>query len=336
MRKYICSILFILACQGQAQLSDFESIDFQKADSLATACKNEKLTNLPKLVHKLTRDLETDVEKFRAIFTWVSISIASDNALFLKQKRKAYRYRKDSLALAQWNDRLHTSLFKKLRKRKKTICTGYAYLVRELAALANIKSTIVNGYGKTGENLDSLEIPNHSWNAVELNGKWYLCDPTWASGYINAETGGFEFDYNDGYFLSPPALFIKNHYPNNPKWALLNTHYPNFEEFIDFPLLYGKAYAHFASIQSPLKMNNTVAKNEKVHFSYRLLQPIEAEEVSFKIDAGLELITVTPKLVDTRNKTLSIEHQFKNRGFYDVHLYIKEDLIATYTFKVKK
>ena len=64
------------------------------------------------------------------------------------------------------------------------MCTGYAYLIKELCFLANIESEIIDGYARTvRSNIDALDMANHSWNAVKLNNKWYLCDATWSSGY---------------------------------------------------------------------------------------------------------------------------------------------------------
>ena len=57
--------------------------------------------------------------------------------------------------------------------------------------------------------------------------------------------------------------------------------------------------------------------------------------MQFVIDNGLVSKTVIPKTVIIDKQSLFIEHQFTSKGFYDVHLYIDEDLISTYTFKVK-
>ena len=51
----------------QAQPSDFGNIDFHKADSIAEVYDGESLEKLPLLAHHLTRDLDSDVEKARAV-----------------------------------------------------------------------------------------------------------------------------------------------------------------------------------------------------------------------------------------------------------------------------
>ncbi|MGK0322282.1 MAG: transglutaminase/protease-like cytokinesis protein 3, partial [Psychroserpens sp.] len=174
--KYL--LLFIVVFQSHAQLSDFEYINFSKADQMASLCKNEGLDNMPKLVYNLTSSLDTDVERFRAIYMWVCHNIANDYNLYLKNKRKRSKYQNDSIKLKAWNDRFKKDVFRKLLKQERTICTGYAYIVQELSKLANLDCEIIHGYGKTSmTTIDELDPPNHSWNAIKLNAKWYLCDP---------------------------------------------------------------------------------------------------------------------------------------------------------------
>jgi len=47
-----------------------------------------------------------------------------------------------------------------------------------------------------------------------------LLDVTWASGYQNY-SGQYVQQYNNYYFLTPPDDFIRDHYPEDPKWTLL-------------------------------------------------------------------------------------------------------------------
>lgn len=322
--------------QSYAQVSDFNGINFQKADSIALSYKNEKLHNLPELAYKLTSNLPTEVERFRAIFTWVCENIANDYRLYSRNMSKRQRYKDDSLKLEKWNSHFRTLVYEKLLKRNKTICTGYAYLVEELAQLANINCKMVHGYARTSTiDVETLDMPNHSWNAVELDGKWYLCDPTWASGIPNPETFQFQFYYNDGFFLPNPKLFAINHYPIDKKWLLLDDK-PPFETFLDAPIIYGEAYKYLDSHTVPVKMHRIVKKNDTVAFKYELLKPVKTKDISFLIDNGTRSNKVSPKWVSNKGRSLTIEHTFKYTGFYDVHLYIGEALIATYTVKVKK
>ncbi len=329
--------LLFFALQSYAQVSDFDSVSFKKADRIALECKNERLDNLPKLSYKLTSNLTTDVERFRAIYMWVCGNIANDYGLYSKNMRKRQRYKNDSLKLKGWNNKFRKSTIEKLIKKNKTICTGYAYLVKKLSDLANIKCKIVHGFARTSTiNVETLDVPNHSWNAVELEGKWYLCDPTWASGVPNPTTFMFEFQYNNGFFLANPELFAINHYPAEKKWLLLNSdNESTFKTFIEAPIIYGKAYTNLSNHYEPKKRHNRIHKNETVLFKFELLEPVDEEDISLLIDNGSNSKKVHPKLTSIKNNTLTVEYKFERRGFYDVHLLIKKDLISTYTFRVK-
>jgi hypothetical protein len=332
--KYL--LLFIVIFQSHAQLSDFEYINFSKADQMASLCKNEGLDNMPKLVYNLTSSLDTDVERFRAIYMWVCHNIANDYNLYLKNKRKRSKYQNDSIKLKAWNDRFKKDVFRKLLKQERTICTGYAYIVQELSKLANLDCEIIHGYGKTSmTTIDELDPPNHSWNAIKLNAKWYLCDPTWAAGIPDTETKIFRFDYNDGYFLSNPELFIINHYPKDQKWTLLHSELHSFDEFLNAPILYGEAYINLIEHEAPKQMHQSLHKKEKVIFKYELRTTIDLKNVSFLVDDGHSNKKIIPNVVTIDKQSLVIEHQFESNGFYDVHLYIGDDIISTYTFGVK-
>lgn len=337
MKKIYFLFLFILTIEVNAQLSDFKNIDFSKSDSIALRYKNESLSNLPVLTHLLTADLSTDIEKFRAIYTWVSTNIANDHGMFSKNKRKRNKYKNDKLKLEKWNNSLLKKMFHTLLKEKKTVCTGYAYLIKELSKLANINCEIINGYGRlSNTNIENLTRPNHSWNAVELNGKWYLCDATWSSGFTNLSNNEFIFKYNDGYFLASPKLFIKNHYPLDKKWMLLKGEKPLFKEFLESPLVYSSAFKYLAENDFPKTMKNTIATDEKVQFKYKLLNPLERNNIRFLINTTFSKNSIKPIKIIKEKDMLTVEYQFIKKGFYDLHILFSDNVIATYTFTVKK
>ncbi len=328
--------LLVYSLQLKAQISDFSHVNFKKADSIAFAYHGKGLQNLPELSYNLTINLTTDVERFRSIYRWVCDNIKNDYSLYLRNKYKREQLKDDSLKFNAWNTKFRKKLFKQLLKKKRTICTGYAYLVKELAEFANLECEIVQGYGRVSTtNIENLSLPNHSWNAVKLNEKWYLCDPTWASGIPDPETNRFTFQYNDGFFLANPKLFAVNHFPVENQWWFLDKTTPTFEDFLAAPIIYGKAYGNLEQHNSPKRMHQVIKRNDIVSFEYQLKKTMEIGDVKFLIDSGSNMRKTKPKSIVINNKSLSLEHQFKNKGFYDVHLYIKDDLISTYTVKVE-
>lgn len=337
MRTLLAIGLLIFVFQSHAQQSDFSLVDFKKADSIALECKIDGLDNLPQLVHNLTLNLHTDVERFRAIYRWVCGNIANDYGLYLRNMYKRRRFKDDSLKLKEWNNHFRQLSFKKLLRHQRTICNGYAYLIKELANLANIECEIIDGYARTSMiDVATLDTPNHAWNAVKLNDKWYLCDPTWASGVPNATTNLFEFQYNDGFFLTEPELFAVNHYPVETKWFLMDDDIPSFKTFLEAPIFYNKAYENLTAHNAPGKMHNTVQKYEKVLFDCQLLNIVDIQDISLLIDNGSNAKKVHPESTTITNQNLTMQYAFDKSGFYDVHLYIGSDLISTYTFRVEK
>lgn len=336
MKTIVVIILVTFACVSHAQQSDFNTINFRKADSIASSLKDETLFNLTQLSYKLTANLNTDVERFRAIYKWVCENIANDYSLYLLNKRKRKRFENDSIKFKTWTTSFRKKLFRKLLKDQRTICTGYAYLVKELAELANLECELIQGYGRVSTtDIEHLNLPNHSWNAVKLNDKWYLCDPTWASGIPDPESNKFAFNYNDGFFLAHPELFAINHFPVEDKWWLLDKEIPTFEAFLASPIIYGNAYKNLNLHLSPKQMHQVITQTESVSFEYDLKKSIAEETISFYLDNGYNQWKTKPTYIFIDETHLTLKHRFKNRGFYDVHLYIDEDLISTYTIEVK-
>ncbi|XP_043112868.1 kyphoscoliosis peptidase-like [Puntigrus tetrazona] len=55
-------------------------------------------------------------------------------------------------------------------------------------------------YGHSFRNAKS----DHSWNAVSLDGQWYLLDACWGAGTVDIDKRAFTKKYNEFYFLTDP------------------------------------------------------------------------------------------------------------------------------------
>jgi transglutaminase/protease-like cytokinesis protein 3 len=87
---------------------------------------------------------------------------------------------------------------------------------------------MVSGYALISKPSKAFQVmekftSNHAWNAVLIDHKWYLVDPTWASGYTNRAVTKFTRKRNDFYYLTPAEDFILDHYPDDPQWQLLGS-----------------------------------------------------------------------------------------------------------------
>ncbi|MFK7814461.1 MAG: hypothetical protein AB8B59_18340 [Maribacter sp.] len=335
--KFIPIIVFLIGTFSFGQRSDFDSIEFDKADSIALQHKGSSLKNLPVLVHNLTSDLSTEVEKFRSIYTWVCTNIQNDYSSYLKTRKKRKKLSDNQEALLEWNNSFTPKVFENLLKYKKTACTGYAYLVREMAVLADINCEIVDGFGRTATlALDENSIPNHSWNAVELNGKWYLCDATWSAGHIVVTDGQAKFkqEYYDGYFLADPLLFIKNHFPLKVDWTLISKT-STFKGFMDGPIVYKEAFQLNVIPKLPSQMHLETIKNENVDFSFTSTKNLEDANIVLVLNNGSSSKNIRPNVTHNQEEYI-LKHTFNKTGNYDVHIKIDDSIMVTYVVRVKR
>ena len=324
-------VLTLCSVRLFAQPSDFQTTDFGKADSVAEVYAGHKLNNLKDLAEKLTAPLAKDEEKFRAIYVWVCKNIQSDYEFYRESKLKRERLIGNPSALGQWEKEFSVRVFKKLVAEHKTVCTGYAYLVKELATCAGLTCVMINGYGRTAQaNIGGMGIPNHSWNAIQLNSKWYLCDATWSSGAFNTEAGTFVKKYNNNYFLSAPDLFIRNHFPLDSAWMLLRDK-PTLNEFLNRPLVYSSIYRNRISPVFPNTFEVIATKGETISFRFKR----NSDTIFKKVELQINGVTVTTNISQDASGLYSLDRIFKSRGTYLVHVLFDADYAFTYSVRVK-
>lgn len=159
------------------------------------------LHTLP-LAKKITRNCNSKSEKSAAIFHWIATHIEYDNELHNSKKLQKEFYTSEE------------NVIEKVLERKKALCGGYAFLYQRLCKDVGIKVEVIHGFTKNFKPIDSSK-PNHSWNAVLLNGSWQLLDITWAVSFSKGNEPSMFW------YLTHPKDFIKSHYPQHTKWILL-------------------------------------------------------------------------------------------------------------------
>ena len=334
MQKSIVGLLCLCWQIGFRQITDFATVNFAKADIIAKNDKAKGNLDIYNITTDITQNLTSDVEKVRAIYVWITHNIANDYSLYARNNRKRKKFQKDSIRLDEWNSRFKKKLFRKLLKKKRTICTGYAMLFTEMCNVIDIKSSIVHGFGRTADvNFDGLAEANHTWNVVQINNKWYLVDATWAAGISYPNQRGFEFNFNEGYFLTSPDLFINNHFPIEPIFTLLPKP-PSFQEFAEKPMVYGAAYKYFKEIITPRKMYHEIRKDSSISFEFKLLKQLDASKIKMILTKGKDR-EVKPE-INLENNTLNLSYKFTKASYYDVHLYYKDEILISYTVNVLK
>ena len=168
-------------------------------DQHALATPAKLTEDLDSLTAYLLQAANNDYEKVRSFFIWTAYSIDFD--------KKAYRgdYKRINHSIDD------------ILQRRKAVCFGYSQLMQEFFQRAEIRAQIVSGYSKANsDSQPDMKAPDHSWNAVYIEEKWYLLDVTWS------RTVSDKIMITDDYFLTPSEQFIKSHLPEDPTWQLLD------------------------------------------------------------------------------------------------------------------
>jgi hypothetical protein len=315
-----------LALPSQGQIHEFDIGRFRKADSLAALFPGHSLSDLRNLSAGLTSSLTTEEEKFRSIYKWVCLNIENDYNLFIENKKKRERLT-DPAELEAWNQAFGTRAMKSLVRNHRTVCTGYAALVQAMAQYAGISCEIVNGYGRTIQaNVEGSARANHSWNAVRLNNKWYLCDPTWSSGAFDAETDDYLKKFNEAYFLPDPALFAGNHYPLDTTWLLFDNA-PTLDQFLSAPISYSGSIKYGIEALAPTLMNIEISRGETVQFSFtsRFKDPMKIEVL---VGTTVRRVNIKSEPIGPVTKHM-FEHVFNRSGSLPVHILVNGTYVLT-------
>ncbi len=292
--------------------------------------------DLASLSENLLRNCKTDRQKVTAIFDWITQNISYTTfSKSSKKSRVVINETDDDGPLQSLNIRVGELVL----KRRTAFCDGYARLFTALCDLAGIRSEIICGYANGGFGRPNTKFGvNHYWNAVFLDGQWQLLDATWASGYINLRDGEFVRNYNGRYFLASPGIFIRDHYPDDPRWTLLpDDKVP--EEFRRSPFLQRSFAKYGFTSFSPVKGIIEAAIGETIVLQ---LQARETERgtVSPSLLVDSAFFSYSPSWVflkpepssDTRNQ---YSYTVSSADVQWLYLLYNDDVVMRYKINVK-
>ncbi|WP_162127047.1 transglutaminase domain-containing protein [Flavobacterium phycosphaerae] len=224
--------------------SQYEMID-KKMDDMPKQYEN----SITAIADYINQNFTSEEDKIRAAFYWTTSTISYDVASMYKPK------------IQTTEEKINSAL-----KTKKGVCMHYAEVFNAIVNQMGMKSYVVDGYTKQFGKIARL---SHSWNVCTINGKWYLFDPTWGSGYVNEEV--FYKKQNDAYFKPSAADFLKTHMPFDYMWQLNekpianDDFYNDITESVDSSTSYDFAAAinEFETLSEPDKMSKQLERMEK-------------------------------------------------------------------------
>lgn len=192
---------------------------FARTDAFADAAPASATRSVPALAAYLARSGRDDLTRTRAIYRWVARHIDYDATGF---------------RAGTYGDLSPEAVL----RRRVSVCDGYSHLVQALGAAMGLEVQVVSGWSKgygfsTGEQITGR--PNHSWDAIRVDGQWQLMDATWGSGYLDDQLR-FVRSFQEHYFLTRPEAFVFDHFPSDSRWQLV-AHPISSEDFSDLVYL---------------------------------------------------------------------------------------------------
>ncbi|MBI4297969.1 MAG: hypothetical protein HY676_05500 [Chloroflexi bacterium] len=187
------------------QAIPFDPTRLAEIDAHALSAPSIAESSVKSLAAYLVSPTLNDFEKSRTIFRWITENISYD-------------------AIAFFTKNLGDQSAETTLRKRTAVCGGYSALFQALGRAAGLEVVTVEGWAK-GYGYDLSELngeTNHAWNAVRIDGRWYLVDSTWGAGALT-EAGNFKPEFKPYYWLTPPAQFIVNHLPEDSQWQLLPT-----------------------------------------------------------------------------------------------------------------
>ncbi len=142
---------------------------------------------------------------------------------------------------------------KTVLKRRMGVCAGYAKLFVAIAKAAGLKAVYLTGHARQEDG--GIDGIGHAWNAVQLEGRWYLLDTTWDSGFVKGRR--FDKRFRTTYYLTPPKVFAVDHFPDEKRWQLLPQPLSR-SEFIRQPFMRSSFHAAGLKLITPRRPQITV------------------------------------------------------------------------------
>lgn len=335
--KYLLGLQFLLVYSAYSQHYDFIDTDFSRIDSIAINYKVEGKLDPIKVSNDLTKGLVNDLDKYRVIFRWISENIEYDVKLYRMTISHDYDARLLPGKAKRWKKR-----FDKLYKRhtilnRMTICEGYAWILETMCREAGLSCVSVSGHVRTKDSKIGVRAkPNHAWNAIKIDNKWYLSDPTWASGWVNDILTRYVKDFDEVYFLASPDEFIANHFPTDTQWTLLYKK-PSLVDFINSPIRTTGFLENKIPNYTPLEGNINLKRDSVFQFQFSINKELKSFAIEKSTYRNKEFISETIRTYPIQNKEgyYVSSVSFPERGNYSIWIYINGKLTFIYKVFVK-
>ncbi|PZU96517.1 MAG: hypothetical protein DCE90_09375 [Pseudanabaena sp.] len=254
--------------------------------------------SVAELANLLKKHAKTDAQKARIIYAWIARNITYDVQAFQSRQNSYYT----AAEVLQY---------------RLAICGGYANLYQALGREMGLDVVIVEGFAKGIEtDQDQTDRSNHAWNAVMIDGAWYLVDVTWGAG--NLEDGRFKRQFNPAYFAAVPAQLIYSHHPTLDLWQMLPSPYSR-QQFLALPRLKPEFFQFGLALQDATQ--------------YRLRAVTGRARITLKAPPNViftarlkrqnQILAETQTFVQRNGDRVEVNMAFPAAGTYQLEIYAK-------------
>lgn len=207
---------------------------------------------------------------------------------------------------------------------KSGVCIHYAKLFKALLDQLGYQSQIVTGYTKQNNQIAKV---SHAWCAIKMkDNNWYVFDPTWDSGYVNANNK-FVANIASAHFKMLPSESIKSHMPFDFLWQfskepISNREFYNGKNYDNKPLVNFdyqneiEKYNKLSEIDKAFESSERIQKNE-------IINDLILEEYNYKksvfnatrLNKNIEKVT---EIIEDYNVAIVLLNDFiiyRNKGF---------------------
>jgi hypothetical protein len=288
-------LLYFISSFSFAQVNGYAAID-------AYASKGpDDFNDVDKLYTYLIKPAKTDIEKVRSFYVWIATHIKYDMKSYLADTVPSYE--------------VNTVIGSKLG-----VCMGMANVMHALCKKAKIATYMVDGYSKGLGYIDGQKItnPEHIWNAIKLNNKWYLFDVTWDVTSTNLPEFYPDRKFKGKYFMQSPEEFMSKHIPSDPIWQLTDYLLP----LSDFEKAPENIEKLVPKKKTKFSFNDSISVFQKYKFADSLYNysrraaeynPLNTEA---KLLLGLSYFGKGDELVNSLKK-ISVQEYDKNYKLYE-------------------
>ncbi|MDD1723367.1 MAG: hypothetical protein LUQ15_07925, partial [Methanothrix sp.] len=283
-------------------LEDYDALQnysYDEIDAHALAAPASAEMSVSSLAAYLIEPAANDREKARAIFRWICENIDYDLGSY-------------------FTGRLGSTNSTDVLKSRSSVCSGYSDLFSALAGEAGLETVEIRGYGKGYSYRPGQRFSgpyNHAWNAVKINGSWYLMDPTWGAGYLGRD-GKYHRWFDDHYFMTSSDEFIFDHLPEQERWQLL----PEPLSKAEFEDLVYVESDFFNLGLGVMERNGSIASGEEVNLSVYAPEDVV---MMAGLESGKEVFDGR-MLYQREGMRYEIRARFPEAGNYALRVYAKK------------